>query len=371
MQVAAVATCVSLIARGVASLPIDVIERVDERTRRVAEGHPVRRVLSQPNSWQTSFEWISMQVAHVLLRGNSYSLIARSRGTSDGSEQIVELLPLHPDQVAVEQQPYPSTAVTYTWTSARTGQTYRIPASEMLHFQNLSTNGLVGRSVLEDARDTFGVALATQQHAASFWAHSGLPTVVLTHPKSLGPDAKTSLETHFAETYGGGPDKRRVAVLEEGMALQTLSVTAEDAQFLETRKFQRGEIAGLFHVPPHMIGDTEKSTSYGVGIEQQQIGYVTHALLPLIVSMEQRMGRSLLVNRDRFAIKFYPQALMRGDTKARGAFYRVMREIGAYSANDIRRLEDENPIDGGDTYLQPVNLAPLGSNPLDDEKGDA
>lgn len=362
MQIAAVASCVGLIARDVSSLPVDVIERVSERERRPAFGHPVRRVLSQPNSWQTWPEWLSQAVTHVLLRGNAYSLIVKSSATSNGSEQVSELIPLHPDQITVEQGAYPRLGITYRWQPTNGTQPYVFGQEQVLHFRGLSTNGVVGRSVLSDARETFGVALATQNHAAKFWSGGGVPRVVLKHPRVLGKGA-ANLEKSWAANYGGGSDQSMVAVLEEGMEIGTLSVTAEDAQFLETRQFQRGEICGLFHVPPHMIGDTEKSTSWGTGIEQQQIGYFTHTLLPLLVNIEHRMNRSLLVNPERFNVKFYAQGFMRGDATSRATYYWQMRQMGALSANDVRRLEDMNPIEGGDIYLQPSNLVPLGYTP--------
>lgn len=362
MQIAAVASCVSLIARDIASLPVDIIERVSERERRAAVGHPLRRVLSQPNSWQTWPEWCAQAVSHQQLRGNSYSLVIRSQGATGAGEQISELIPMHPDQVTVEQSAMPSLALTYKWTPANGGRQYEFVQGDVLHVRGLSTNGVTGRSVLSDARETFGVALATQNHASRFWSGGGVPRVVLKHPKTVGKGSQ-NLEKSWARNYGSGSDQSMVAVLEEGMELETLSVTAEDSQFLETRQFTRGEICGLFHVPPHMIGDTEKSTSWGTGIEQQSIGYFRHALLPLIVNLEARMGRSLLVNRERFGIKFYAQGFLRGDSQARAAYYWQMRQMGALSANDVRAFEDLNPIDGGDVYLQPSNLVPLGFVP--------
>lgn len=368
MQIAAVASCVGLIARDVSSLPVDVIERVSERERQPAIGHPVRRVLSQPNSWQTWPEWLSQAVSHVLLRGNSYSLIVKTSNTFSGGAQISELIPMHPDQVTVEQAAMPGLAITYKWTPANSTRQYEFAQGDILHFRGLSTNGVTGRSVLSDARETFGVALATQNHAARFWSGGGVPRVVLEHPKVVGKGAK-NLEESWARNYGGGSDQSQVAVLEEGMKISTLSVSAEDAQFLETRQFQRGEICGLFHVPPHMIGDTEKSTSWGTGIEQQQIGYFTHTLLPLLVNIEHRMDRALLVNRERFGVKFYAQGFMRGDSASRATYYWQMRQMGALSANDVRRLEDMNPIVGGDIYLQPSNLVPLGFTPEPAKQG--
>lgn len=363
MQIAAVATCVRLISDLVATTPVDIVERVDERTRRPAVNNPHRRLLTTPNAWQTWPDWMGMMESHVLLRGNAFSLMTRRNGI------VTEFLPLHPDQVTVEQAAYPVLTVRYKWT-AKDGRQYEVAAADMLHFSGLSTNGLVGRSVLEDARESMGVALATQEHTASFWKRSGLPSVVLSHPKTLSDKAKKSLETHFENTYGGGKDHRRVAVIEEGMEIKPLSVTMADAQFLETRKFQRSEIYGMFgYFPPHLAGDTEKTSSWGTGIEQQTIGFVTMGLMPKFVRLERRFEASVLKDH-RLSFKFYPQSMMRGDSTSRGAWYRVMREIGAYSANDVRRLEDEPPIPNGDTYLQPTNLAPLGSTPANVKPAD-
>lgn len=358
LKIAAVKSCVDLISRDVASLPVDIVERVNERQRKPAVTHPVRALLSKPNHWQTWPEFLGQSVAHQLLRGNSYALIVRGT-VGNGSEQITELIPMHPDQVQVEQSPLPALDVTYKWTPSNGGRTYEFPQERVLHVRALSSDGVCGRSVLSDARDTLGVALATQNHAARFWAGGGVPRVVLKHPKTIGKGSQ-NLEKSWAANYGGGSDQSMVAVLEEGMDIETLSVTAEDAQFLQTRQFTRGEICGLFHVPPHMIGDTEKSTSWGTGIEQQTIGYFRHALLPLLVNLEHRFGRSLFVNPERFGLKFYAQGFMRGDAAARATYYWQMRQMGAASANDIRAWEDLNPIENGDTYLQPSNLVPLG-----------
>ncbi len=362
LQIAAVKSCVDLIARDVASLPVDVIERVSERERRPATTHPVRRLLTRPNSWQTWPEFLSQSLTHVLLRGNSYSVVVRS-AIANGSDQISELIPMHPDQVTVSQATHPNLALTYTWTPANAGRTYTFTQDSVLHVRGLSSDGVTGRSVLGDARETFGVALATQNHASRFWSGGGVPRVVLRHPKALGKGS-ANLEKSWAANYGGGSDQSMVAVLEEGMEIETLSVTAEDAQFLETRQFTRGEICGLFHVPPHMIGDTEKSTSWGTGIEQQTIGYFRHALLPILVNLEHRYARSLFVNPERFGLKFYTQGFMRGDAASRATYYWQMRQMGALSANDVRALEDLNGIgQDGDVYLQPSNLVPLGFTP--------
>lgn len=352
MRIAAVLTCVSLVSRTVASLPLKVYERSEDgRSKQPAANHPLARVLSQPNSWQTRGEFLQMLQAHLMLRGNAYAWINRNSVVRNGA--IEALVPLHPDRVEVEQRSDWSLAYLLT---QRSGQKVSIPADEILHLRGLSTDGVVGRSVLQDARDVIGIAQATQAHAGSYWAGGGVPDVALRHPRALGDKARKNLEESYAATYGSGENKRRWIILEEGMEIEPISITAEDAQFLETRKFQRSEICGLFHVPPHLIGDTEKSTSWGTGIEQQTIGFVNFAIRPWLVAWEQRIWRDLIAPRERGAaapsvfVEFAIDGLLRGDAAARGQFYTQMRQIGAMSANDVRALENLNPVDGGDDY---------------------
>lgn len=367
LNIAAVMTCVSLRSRALASLPVRIYERIDERSKQPAVKHPLARVLSQPNSWQTRTELFGLLETHRVFRGNAYCWINRVTARSpDGVErdQVAELIPMHPDQVEVLDQEDEFGGPTTYKLHRRKGTTVALPAREVLHLKGLSTDGLKGRSVLQDAREVFGVALATQEHAGSFWSHDATPRVALSHPKTLSDKAKKGIELGWEATYGRSKDKRRVVVLEEGLSMTPISVSAEDSQFLETRKFQRSEIAGWFHVPPHLIGDTEKSTSWGTGIEQQQIGFLVFTLRPDLVAWEQRLTLDLVTRPEKYFVEFSIEGFMRGDSAAQAAFFRVMREVGAFSANDIRALLNMNPIPNGDTYLQPTNLAPLGSNPL-------
>lgn len=357
LNVAAVMTCVSLISRTVATLPLTVYERLgDGRSKQRAKAHPLLSVLSKPNEWQTRAEFVQMMQAHLLLRGNAYAWIDRSEVLPG---VILQMVPLHPDRIEVEQQP--DWTLTYTLTR-KNGQKVPLPANEVLHLRGLSTDGVLGRSTLSDARELLGGAIATQDYAANFWKRDATPAVLLKHPKTLTDKAAKSLREQWEATYGGSEGKR-VAVIEEGMEVERLSMTANDAQFLETRKFQRGEIAGWFHVPPHMIGDTEKSTSWGTGIEQQQIGFLTFAIRPWLVAWEQRMNRDLITNRDRFFVEFNVDGLLRGDATARSNFYARMVGIGALSPNEVRALENMNPTPDGDIWLQPTNMAPLGTEP--------
>lgn len=366
LSVAAVLTCVSLRSRALASLPVKVYERKNDRTKAPADWHRVARLLTIPNPWQTRAELFGMLEAHRVLRGNAYAWknVQQVRG-ADGKlyPEVTELVPMHPDRVELIEGRDLGGPVGYKLHRKNGQSPLEMAPSEVLHLKGLSTDGFKGRSVLHDLREAIGGSIATQEHANSLWSRDATPSIALRHPKTLSDAARVGLEKSWEETYGRGADKRRIAVIEEGMEIEQLSLAPDDGQFLQTRAFTRAEIAGAFHVPPHMIGDTEKSTSWGTGIEQQQIGFLVFTLRPDLVLWEQRLTRELIGAPDRFYIEFSLDGMLRGDQSARGQFYRVMREVGAYSANDIRQFENLNPIDGGDVYLQPTNLAPLGWTP--------
>lgn len=350
MRVAAVYTCVSLISGTLASLPLHIYERRGvARARR--DDHPVAILFQRPNRVQTRVDFLQQMQAALLLRGNAYARIVW-----DGTTPY-ELWPIHPDLVTVLRQEDDS--LRYVVQRPDGGVSREYTQENMLHIRGLSSNGYLGRSVLADARDVIGIAQATQEHAGTFWAGGGMPDVLLRHPKTLGEKAAKNLEKSWAESYGGGSHQSRVAVLEEGMEAMPLSLTKTDSQFLETRQFQRSEIAGLFHVPPHMLGDTEKSTSWGTGIEQQQIGFVQYTMRRWLVTWEQAIWQQLIERERSYYAEFMVEALMRGDFKAQMDGFAVGFNNGWYSANDIRRKLNEPPIAGGDTYWRPLNMAPL------------
>lgn len=362
MSVGAVATCVRLISQTVASLPLRAYRRLpDGGKERVPVTNSLQKVLTRPNAWQTSMQFREQLTGHLLLRGNAYAYINWARVIVDGQPvfQATELLPLNPDTVTVEQDKV-SRAVTYT--VKRAGGAIRIPAEEMLHLVGFSHDGLRGRSVLEDAREGINVARLTQHYAASFWSNDATPGVVLKHPGKLSKEAAQRLRDSWDEDHAGADNIRRSAVLEEGMSIERLTLTAEDAQFLETRKFQRAEIAGLFMVPPHMIGDVDRSTSWGSGIEQQQIGFLSYTLRPWLVRWEQEIARSLINLDDTYFVEHQVEGLLRGDAAARAAFYDKMVTLGIYTRNEIRELENRNPLPGLDDPLQPLNMVPIGAD---------
>lgn len=370
LNVAAVWTGLQIRSTLLSTLPVDVIEYLpDGRSRRPRPDHPVARVLSQPNSFQTQSELFGMLESHRVLRGNCYAwknLVVEGRN-DDGSARMrtTELIPMHPDQVEVKEPDVFGGQTEYTLTK-KNGQRVPLPAAEVFHVKNMSTNGRTGRAFMTDLRETIGGSLALQEQANSLWSRDATPSVVLKHPKALGgPGSKAvkNIEDSWEQIYGRGKDRRRVAVLEEGMDMQQLSLNPEDGQFLQTKQDLRSEVAAALMVPPHMMGLNEKVTTWGTGIEQQQIGLLVFTLRPSITVWEQRLNRDLIAVPGKYAVKFNVSGMLRGDAKSQAESFWMYRQMGVYSANDILAMLDRNPIENGDIYLQPVNLAPLGYVP--------
>ena len=355
MRVAAVYSCISLIAGTLATLPLHVYERVSERERRRRDDHPVSILFKAPNRNQTRVDFLQQMQAALLLRGNAYAWIQWAQGRRGFTPMAV--WPLHPDLVTVEQGA--DMSLRYHVRRRPEDAPTTLSAEDVFHVRGLSSNGYLGRSVLADARDVIGIAQATQESAGTFWANGGGPDVVLKHPKTLSDKAKASLEEHWAATYGGNTRQRRVAVAEEGMDVMPLSLTKRDAQFLETRQFQRGEICGMFQVPPHMIGDTSKSTSWGTGIEQQQIGFLQYTMRRWLVTWEQAIWQQFIEAEQSYYAEFMVEGLLRGDFKTQMDGYGMALDKGVYSVNDVRRKLNESPTEGGDVHWRPLNMAPL------------
>lgn len=354
LRVGAVYACVRVIAETVGSLPLNMYRRLDDGGKDRAPAHPLQRLLhDRPNSWQTSIEFRELMTAHALLRGNAYAYI-----NWRGDSIVDELIPLHPDRVSVEQRA--DMALVYTLRRPD-GSTLELSQDQVLHLRGLTSDGVLGRSVISDARDLIGPAFATQQYAGKFWANDATPGVVLKHPAKLSQDAAIRLKDSWNAAFAGSGNARRTALLEEGMSIERLTMTAEDAQFLETRKLQRSEIAGLFRVPPHMIGDLERATFSN--IEHQGIAFVTHCIRPWLVRWEQAIQRDLITAEQTYFAEHAVEGLLRGDIKSRYDAYAVGRNWGWLSVNDIRRLENLNSIDAGDAYLQPLNMVEAGANP--------
>ena len=349
MRVAAVYACVRIISGAVATLPLHIKRRVDERTRQDASDTPIWTVLRRrPNRWQTPSQFRRMLQAHLLLRGNAYAMIVRSRGN------VQELIPLHPDRVEVKQTDDLTLEYTY---KRQDGRRIQLAQTEVFHLVGLTLDGVHGVSAISYARETIGLSLAMEDHGASTFRNGARVSGVLKHPNKLGPEAVAHLKAGLEEFRSGGEQEGKNLILEEGMDYARIAMTAEDAQWLEARKFSRTDIAMFFGVPPHMIGDTEKSTSWGTGIEQQSIGFVAYTLEDHLTMWEEAINRDLIGADDNLYARFNRAALVKGDIKARWDAYVKGLQWGVYSPNEIRALEDQNPRDGGDVFYPPPNTA--------------
>ncbi|MBQ2263255.1 MAG: phage portal protein [Loktanella sp.] len=353
MRVAAAWRSVNIISGVMGSLPIDLIRRESEGVRRPAAGHPLRRVLTvKPNQWQTPNEFRRMMQAHLLLRGNAYAMKVM------GGDRVLALIPLHPDRVGVEQ--LDDYTIEYK-VSLKGGRYLTLQQKDMFHLRGMSLDGVKGLSVLSHMRESLGIALQAERTSARLMKNGQFVGGVLSHPQTLSPEAHGRLKASIDEKHSGADNAGKMLLLEEGMGFSAVSMTATDLQFLEQRDFQRYDIAMFFGVPPHMLGATEKTTSWGSGIEQQGIGFVTYTLNDWIKIWEEACKRDLIAERewDTLDVRVYTQGLMRGDAKARWEAHTKGLQWGVISPDEVRALEDMNPRpDGlGGVYYDPPNTA--------------
>jgi len=353
MQVAAVFSCVNLLARTLAMLPLTIRKWEQNGDTSDAPLNPLYGVLrSRPNDWQTSYDFRAMMMGHLCLRGNAYAeILAGRRGAVD------QLIPLHPDRVSVRRNAEGTLLYNI---SELNGRIRTLVADEVFHIRGLSSDGVLGLSPITQMREAVGLALATEEHGARLFSNGARPGGVLKLPGKLSKQAKSDLKSDWEEMQGGLGNTHRVAVLTEGLEWEAIGLSNEDSQFIASRTFQIEEIARIFQVPLFMLGVTEKSTTWGSGIEQLLIGFVIYTLMPWIVAWEQAITRDLIVAPDVYFPKFNLNALLRGDSAQRAAFYKTMVSLHAMTPNEVREREDMNKIEGGDAFppVQGAGAAP-------------
>ena len=359
LQVTAVYACVRLLAESIAGLPLHVYRYTEHGKERVLD-HPLSRLLhDSPNPEMTSFTYRETSQTHILLYGNIYSQILRDR-----TGRVVGLYPLLPNRMEVDRDEDGNIVYTYTQMQQANPNIekmrVRLPASEVLHIPGLGFDGLVGYSPIAMAKNAIGATMATDEYGSKFFENGARPSGVLKHPTILKDPAR--VRDSWNAAYGGSSNTGKIAVLEEGMEYQPITIPNNEAQFLETRKFQVSEIARIFRVPPHMIGDLEKATFSN--IEQQSIEFVKYTLNPWISRWEQSLNKALLQpsEQGQYFIAFNVDGLLRGDYKSRMEGYAVGIQNGFMSPNDVRGLENMNPIpasEGGDSYLVNGNMMKL------------
>ena len=352
IQLSTVYACVRVISETVASLPLGVYEATNDGNLKAGD-HPLYHLLhDEPNAEMTSFVFREVMLAHLLLYGNSYSQIIRS-----GKNTVVGLYPLLPDHMDVDRDSKGN--LTYTYTTSD-GKTVVIKPQDILHIPGLGFDGIIGYSPIALEKNAIGLGIASEEYGSKFFSNGARPSGILTHPNTVkNPKA---VRESWNSAYGGSSNSNRVAILEEGMTFTPLSIPNNEAQFLETRKFQVDEICRIFRVPPHLVGNLEHATFSN--IEHQSIDFAVHTIRPWLVRIEQSMNRALFTDQEkgRFYVQFNIDGLMRGDYKSRMEGYAIARQNGWMSANDIRALENQNPIqkeEGGDAYLVNGNMIPI------------
>ena len=360
MQMTAVYSCVRILSEAVAGLPLHVYRYNDSGGKEKAVEHPLYLLLhDEPNPEMTSFVFRETLMTHLLLWGNAYAQIIRN-----GKGEVVALYPLMPNKMTVDRDENGHLYYRYSRSNDEAlkskESTVILQPRDVLHIPGLGFDGLVGYSPIAMAKNAIGLAIATEEYGAKFFANGAAPSGVLEHPGTLKDPSK--IREAWQSQFGGSQNSGKVAVLEEGMKYTPISISPEQAQFLETRKFQINEIARIFRVPPHMVGDLEKSSFSN--IEQQSLEFVKYTLDPWVVRWEQAISRALFTadEKKRYFVKFNLEGLLRGDYQSRMQGYATARQNGWMSANDIRELENLDLIpeeDGGDLYLVNGNMVPL------------
>lgn len=360
MQMTAVYSCVRILAEAIAGLPLHLYCYKEDGGKEKAIRHPLYLLLhDEPNPEMSSFVFRETLMTHLLLWGNAYAQIIRN-----GKGEVVALYPLMPNRMTVDRDAAGQLFYSYQKSNGDAptmdSGTVILKPSDVLHVPGLGFDGLVGYSPIAMAKNAIGLAIATEEYGAKFFANGATPGGLLEYPGTVkDPDR---VRESWNKGFSGSQNAGKVAILEEGMKYTPISIAPEQAQFLETRKFQINEIARIFRIPPHMIGDLEKSSFSN--IEQQSLEFVKYTLDPWVVRWEQSLSRALFTPEEKkqYFFKFNVEGLLRGDYQSRMNGYATARQNGWMSANDIRELENLDRIpaeDGGDLYLINGNMLPL------------
>ena len=358
LNLTAVFACVRILAETLSSLPLILYQRQADGGRTRATAHRLYSLLHDaPNPEMSSLELRETLTGHVALWGNGYAEIEYNRGG-----QVTSLWPLRPDKMGMKRE---GGELIYTYQLPKPdemGRTSRKFAPwQIFHLRGWGFNGLIGYSPISLARQAIGLGLATEEFGARFFGNGARPGGVLEHPGHLDDEAYNRLKESWDQAHQGLSNAQRIAILEEGLSYKSVGIPPEEAQFLETRKFQVSEIARIFRIPPHMLADLDRATFSN--IEHQSIEFVVYTMGPWFARWEQAIGRSLLSTAERaqYFAEFLATALLRGDTVSRYQAYAQGRQNGWLSANDIRRAENMDPVEGGDMYLVPLNMVPANS----------
>lgn len=353
MNIAGVYAAVRVISDAISSLPVSIIETKQDSKVRLID-HPLYPLLSrEPNNLMTSFVYRQIIMPQVLLWGNSYSIIE----FQGGNKRPKSIIPVHPSKVTVTLLD----GILY-YTFKNTGKMdFTLDQSNVLHFRGLGDN-LMGKSVIDYAKDNLGLGKAAEEFGSTFFGNGANMHGVLQSDSSLSQKAIDNLRTSLQQNHGGISRSNKLLILEEGLKFNNTSIPPDAAQFLETRKFSITDVGRWFKIPQHMINDLEKATFSN--IEQQDLNFVKHSILPYVINLEQELDRKLLreVEKPTMHIKLNLEGLLRGDIKTRSEAYKTFIQNGVMSPNEARSKEEMNPYEGGNSYWQPLNSAPVDKN---------
>ena len=352
LSLSAVWSCVNLVAGTVATLPFMVYRDVSG-VRKVDRAHPLYRLLhDSPNYDQTAVDFWEFMAASVELWGNAYARIERN------GARITGLHPINPALVSVRR--LQNGQIEYSWSDE--GKSYVLRDTDILHVRGFGGNPLGGMSTLDFGRQAFGLARSVERAAGKTFANGLRPSGVMTFEEWLTPEQRAMTRDALAKELIGAENAGRPLILEGKTKWESLAIKPEDAQMLQSRSFNVEEICRFFGVPPHMIGHTEKTTSWGTGLEQQTLGFQKFTLRRRLKRIEQAVMKQLLTDTDRargVTVEFNLEGLLRGDSASRSAFYAAMTGMGAMTINEVRALENLPPVEGGDVARMQMQNIPI------------
>lgn len=349
IQLSAVWACVRLLSESISTLPLKIYVRQPDGSRKAATDHPAYSILCRrPNSEMTPSRFMLMVVASICLRGNAFiekKFIAN---------RLVSLVPLLPQNMVVKR--LVTGALEYKYTE--NGNERVIPVKNIMHIRGFGLDGVCGMMPMKTGRDVIGSAMAVEESAAKIFEQGLQSSGFLSAENALTDDQRERLRGYMA-SFTGSKNAGKIMVLEGGLKYQGVTMNPEDAQMLESRAFSIEEICRWFRVPPFMVVHTTKQSSWASSLEGMNLQFLTHTLRPLLVNIEQEIGRCLLDSDDDVFAEFSVEGLLRADSAGRAAYYTSALQNGWMSRNDVRRLENMPPIEGGDIYTVQLNLTQL------------
>ena len=356
LQVAAAYACVKCLSEDIAKLPMRVHRRLRPRGTRVDLDHPLNRLFMRPNRWQTPFEFRAYAIASLAMRGNSYMPVLR-----DPAGRPRSIVPVNPDRATV--QATEDGWIFYTLSHPLIGQGVTLHMDDVAHLRNphaMMGDGILGMSPVMAAQEALGLGLATQQHGATLFRQGAQISGVLETDQKLSPEAAARIGQSWRDTYSGVQNMGKVAVLEQNLKFNKIAMTNEDAQFLATRVHQVVEVCRYWRVPPHKVFELTRATFSN--IENQGQDYINDALMPIGCQLEQRLEETLLFEHERgeVFIRLDWDAMLRGDKATRFAAANTALNAGFECVNEVRIDEGREPIEGGDVFRTPLNMAPVG-----------